>query len=243
MKTLTSLSLAVLLGMGTATLCLRVSGEEPAASKRADGWNKTVDTTRGIRFEMPAKPQFSQKDNSTKYGLSADGGETAFNVAIHKSDAPNFAAGAAQTLDKLRDGLVTDLKGKILDEEEIALGGHPGRDLMLKLPDGLTLRQRSYVCDQQLIQVMVVLGPKSTAGPADVARFFKSVQFGRGDATPTTPDADAAELAKQGTAALSAGKWEQAIDAFSKLIELDAKAVEPYFYRAIAWEKIVRHAR
>ena len=61
-----------------------------------------------------------------------------------------------RVLDGARDGAVGNVNGVLRSEQRIALGGHPGRDLVVDVPGQVVARQRIYLVGRRLYQLIVV---------------------------------------------------------------------------------------
>lgn len=92
--------------------------------------------------------------------------------AVMYSDYP---ANERVSLDQARDSGVQAVKGRLLRESPITLGGYAGRDLTIEIPEGQVARQRLFAVGQRLYQV-IVIGPESQAALA-VERFLTSFRL------------------------------------------------------------------
>lgn len=145
-------------------------------------WKKTTDAAMGISFEMPGDPKSAKQRagrEELSWSLDLDNGNTAYRVRAMEITNPAFKNNLAGFFDAARDAAIKSLKGKLLDEEEIALDGHPGRETLIKAPNDITIRERTFIVGTQAVQLAVVVGPQSKAGPADINRFLKSLAIGK----------------------------------------------------------------
>ena len=71
--------------------------------------------------------------------------------------------------DNARDGLVTSSKGRLLEEKELSVEGHPGRILKLELPSGDTIRQKVLVVGSHVYQMMFI--SKDKGMPPSVLKY------------------------------------------------------------------------
>lgn len=81
--------------------------------------------------------------------------------------------GVGELLDQARQALAGRVQGKALEEEEVALEGHPGRRWKFAAGDGSLLQARSFLVDQRLYTLMAGMEEES-ASQAEVGAFFAS---------------------------------------------------------------------
>lgn len=81
-------------------------------------------------------------------------------------------------LDGAAKGSITNLKGKTLKNEEITIGKHPGRELLVELPNKSQYRAQIYLVNNRLYQV-VALGPKSFVKSETTDDYFKSFKLAK----------------------------------------------------------------
>lgn len=81
-----------------------------------------------------------------------------------------------QELDAARDNLIGSLEGERLHEEDLELAGHPGREVLLSLPDGTVMRSRYFIVDQDVFQVMAVV-PRGQESSNETNEFFDSFRL------------------------------------------------------------------
>ena len=131
---------------------------------------------------LPAQPTLSSQqvnapDGSpmTQYMVTAAG--TMGMVMIAYFD---YASDVVFSLDKARDGMVTSIKGILLDEHSMSLGGAPGRQLKIsaKTEQGLEFIDRARFYDvKPRVYVLQCISPKSIDSAAIAERceqFFDS---------------------------------------------------------------------
>lgn len=150
----------------------------PAKKVGKQGW-KLYRSPGGFSYEMPGQPE-EQKDKSTgveiiKYLLSLDDGNTAY-IAAYNNEAGD-SDDIDKRLDAIRDATVKKPDHKLIRERKIKIDGHPGRDLTLEAPDGLTIRRRYVVAKGKLFQLVAVTSEKATTGPADINYFLDSLKI------------------------------------------------------------------
>ncbi len=87
---------------------------------------------------------------------------------------------AEAMLDGARDGAVSHSKGKLLSESNIALEGHPGREIIIQTASEdqppLITKTHLFVVKNRLYQVTVV-APRSRAGDKAVDDFLQSFKL------------------------------------------------------------------
>lgn len=74
-------------------------------------------------------------------------------------------------LDNIRDGGVRRVKGTVLEEKDISLGGHPGRYMLVRIGDGYTLRAKTFVVKNRLYQVIIITRDKDA--PEGIIKFHE----------------------------------------------------------------------
>lgn len=131
---------------------------------------------------LPAQPtlssqQISAPDGSplTQYMAMASGNMGLVMVAYF-----DYAADVVFSLDKGRDGMITAIKGTLLDEHSISLGGAPGRQIKIsaKTEQGMEFIDRARFYDvKPRVYVLQCISPKSLDSAAIAERceqFFDS---------------------------------------------------------------------
>lgn len=86
-------------------------------------------------------------------------------------------------LDGARDGGISEVKGKLLEEKDISLDGHAGRFFKAELPSGRVARVRVYLVGNRLYQLLTI-APENSSSPNDIrlnetntAKFFDSFKL------------------------------------------------------------------
>src|SRR5688572_1767452 len=120
---------------------------------------------------LPAQPTLSSQqvnapDGSpmTQYMVTAAGSMGMVMIAYF-----DYASDVVCSLDKARDGMINSIKGTLLDEHSISLGGAPGRQLKIsaKSDQGLEFIDRARFYDvKPRVYVLQCLTPKSLDGAA-----------------------------------------------------------------------------
>jgi len=94
-----------------------------------------------------------------------------------KNAADATPEGLERRLDGVRNGAVRNIRGTLIDEKKITLGRHPGREIVVDLPEQKgRLRDRLCIAGGRLYQVMVV-GREGWVGSPDADRFLDSFRL------------------------------------------------------------------
>lgn len=133
---------------------------------------------------LPSQPKVGTQESATADGTKF----TQYKAMVIEGDSVllvgyfDHVPGTAFSLDQGRDGMVEAVKGVLLSESAISLGGKPGRDLKVvaKSKEGIEflLRARFYDIDKR-VYVLQLIFPKSeddNAVAAKCAKFFDSFQ-------------------------------------------------------------------
>jgi len=140
---------------------------------------------KGGRFtvQMPGQPKEQKSTAKTAIGpidihmfvYEADP-NTAYMVGYN--DYPEGMmkkADPEKVLDGARDGAVKNVNGKLDWEKKITIDGHPGRDFAVTA-EGLSVRDRIYLVNDRLYQVMLV-GSKDFITGKDGEKFLNSFKL------------------------------------------------------------------
>ena len=152
------------------------------------GWQDFSPKDGGFRVKMPGIPEERTRKieagqdtvEMTLWGFERDG--VTFIVSRTELQPEAIAGGPKKTLDEARDKGVRNSRGKLVEEKEIELAGHPGREIVLDLPDsrvrgGGIYRSRIYLVGRIHYQV-VTLSPKARERPEEMKAFLESFQLG-----------------------------------------------------------------
>jgi hypothetical protein len=131
---------------------------------------------------LPAQPTLSSQQVSapdgtpmTQYMVTAAGSMGMVMIAYF-----DYAADVVFSLDKARDGMVTSIKGTLLDEHSMSLGGAPGRQVKIsaRTEQGMEFIDRARFYDvKPRVFVLQCITPKSLDSAAIAERceqFFDS---------------------------------------------------------------------
>ncbi|OLP17320.1 hypothetical protein BST81_16055 [Leptolyngbya sp. 'hensonii'] len=143
-----------------------------ASEAKKSVWKSFLSQTGGFTILMPGDPLASKQTQNTQMGaidtqmfvVERQQDSVAYMVA-YSDLPPNLVqqvskgeANVEQLFRGVRDGFVESIKGKILDERQITLAGYPGREIWLELPRDRKARNRIFLVNQRLYQVVVVVG-------------------------------------------------------------------------------------
>jgi hypothetical protein len=155
----------------------------PLTVRGQDEKNSTF-TSKDGRFSvaLPGKPKEDTKkmkigDREVDHFLFTFGQKDGARLVTYL-DYPADAVGKDRKkfLAERVDGNVSVLKGKVVSDDEIAVGKqkHPGREVVVEMPDRKrTYRARVVLAGQRLYQV-VALGPDDFMKSKSVDEYFKS---------------------------------------------------------------------
>jgi hypothetical protein len=163
-------------------LALALPAARPLAAANT-GWRVVRPEGGGITCEMPGEPTKASQMVSTPAGP--------INVVMYTYEVPTGAyvvsatpiprnapaASAQQRLDGARDGAVKNVNGKLLEEKQIKVDNYPGRELLVKGPQGVFIRERVFMVGDRLIQAVAV-SPSQTQ-TADMSHFFNSIKLSK----------------------------------------------------------------
>ncbi len=133
---------------------------------------------------LPSQPEPGTQESATAEGTKF----TQYKATLIEGDAVflvgyfDHVPGTVFSLDKARDGMVEALKGTLISESSVSLGGSPGRDLKVvaKSEEGteFLLRARFYDVDKRVyvLQFIIPKAEDDSAAAAKSVRFFDSFQ-------------------------------------------------------------------
>lgn len=167
-----------------AILLLLMSASLALSIQKPDEWIKYTSPEGRYSVLLPAQPKVGTQESAT-----ADGEKfTQYKAAVSDGNVVyligyfDHIPGTTFSLDKARDGMVGAIKGTLLSESAVSLGGSPGRDLRVsaKGSDGteFLVRARFYDVDKRVYVLQFII-PKvedDSASAEKTARFFDSFQ-------------------------------------------------------------------
>jgi len=145
---------------------------------------KTVRPEGGVfTCEMPGEPKRTSQKVPTPAGtidvvaymLEVTSGAYVVSATPIPRNAP--AVSTQQRLDGARDGAVKNVNGTLISEKQIKLDNNPGRELLVKGPQGVFMHQRMFLINNQLVQAVAVSQTKAES--ADITHFFNSLKLSR----------------------------------------------------------------
>jgi hypothetical protein len=152
-----------------------------------EGWKDFSPKGVHFRVKMPDLPKESARTvetpkgtvNLSLYVVEKNG---VGYVVVRSVLPPAAVAGSPKTvLDEARDDGVKNSGGTLKEEKEIELDGHPGREMILELPDsrirgGGIYRTRIYLVGRTHYQV-IAASSKAKDQPRQVAAFLESFKL------------------------------------------------------------------
>jgi len=177
------MSLARLSRFALTGLCLWLaSGGAASQGTTPPGWKEVAIPAGRFKVLLPGAPKTHRqtirtdigKVVSTRYTVT-DAANVTYDVLFN--DYPE--TGVARTnpqklLDGVRDGLVYQTKGRLVEDKRITLASFPGRDQIIMGGDGAHYRVRLVWAENRLYQIMAV-SPGQPHPDANV--FFDSFQI------------------------------------------------------------------
>ncbi|MDQ8192673.1 hypothetical protein [Roseibacillus persicicus] len=151
-------------------------------SRKSSGWFAVNSESGGFQIEMPSEPKSIENKFPLPDGLSVEG----WNYIYEDSSGLSFTAGyvdwpeswvssrpSSWFLDSGRDGMIKTLGGSLTRESNIEIDGHPGRDVMGRVPGLGSIWGRVYMVNNRFHQVSVVY---KTDEPSftEIETFFNS---------------------------------------------------------------------
>jgi hypothetical protein len=173
----------VFVGIVMAGAITAVVMNKKGAAQTASAWQEFSHAAGKFTVLMPAAPTEQQQVIQTAAGPitmymffhELKGGQSMYGVIY--SDYPALVANAdpQKVLDGGRDGAVADMKGRLVQEQNITIQGHPGRELHIEVPQGM-VKARIYLVGVRLYQALSV-GAKEMIRPEDTEKFFSSFRL------------------------------------------------------------------
>jgi hypothetical protein len=171
-----------------AILSILLVSAAVAMAQASGEWSKYASAEGRFSVSLPHEPKISTQDSTSATGenlpqtiaLSGDG-NGGFMVGYF-----DYASGMTFSLDKARDGIAESLHATVLGEEQISLGGSPGKQLKLlaKAGSGEEFLDRARIYDvNRRIYILQCIFPKAEDGPIvtdKCERFFDSFKVQSG---------------------------------------------------------------
>ena len=149
-------------------------------------WEQFSSSEGGFTVLMPIKPtQKRQTTNSESLAVEAnlftaslEEGKITYSVSY-----TNFPSEVAQLppdviLDSISSRFTSDKNIKLLNQQDISLGQHPGKEFKFEAPGEKIVQYRAYLVEQRLYQVIAEL-PKvrESTLSSDTEKFLSSFQL------------------------------------------------------------------
>ena len=147
-------------------------------------WKEFSSSEGSFSILMPGEPTEQTKTVNTKAGaidlhlfIFQQKNVAYFVSYVEYQEELVQANNAEKLLDGARDGAVSNVQGKLLNEVSISLEKYPGREIRIQVPDGKhTIQTRMYLVKNRLYQVMIVT-PKEDSFSKDVTKFLDSFKL------------------------------------------------------------------
>ena len=159
-----------------------------SAAQASGEWIKYTSAEGRFSVSMPHEPKVSTQDTTAASGeklaqfLAVSGdGNGGFMAAYF-----DYRSDMTFSLDKARDGMVATLHATVLAEDQISLGGSPGKQVkfLAKAETGEEFLDRARLYDvDRRIYVLQCIFPKAEDSPAIIAKcekFFDSFKVQTG---------------------------------------------------------------
>jgi hypothetical protein len=155
------------LRLAVATLALLLVACTPGLD-----WRELKSAEGHFSAVMPGKMLFEARPLSgapgvTMYLWSARAGNSLFGVGY-----ADYPAADAGILERTRDALIANLRGRVIEDTPLRRNGFVGRTLVAEAGD-TALRAQWLIAGGRLYQ-LAVLGPKTAIAAADLDLFFSS---------------------------------------------------------------------
>ena len=177
-------SLLILLGLIVLTGCPEVD----------DGWVAFTSEEHGFEARFPANPLSSSQTIMADMGQltlhrfehkirssSADTSDKMYMVVhttypegtVHSDNA----AAQPQFFRNSIDGAVSNVKGKLISEQEITIDGYPGREVVIDYRNNFALiHARYYLVENQLFMLQAIV-PGPLANDPSIRQFFNAFRL------------------------------------------------------------------
>ncbi len=165
-------------------LLFLISADPGFAFQNSSEWIRYKSIEGRYSILLPVQPTVSTQEWSTaagakviQYKATASDGKATFLIGYF-----DHVPGTTFSFDKARDGIVGKIKGTLLSESAISLGGHRGRELKVSVKgsDGTELLNRARLYDVHkrvyVLQVITVKAEDDSASAEKADRYFDSFQ-------------------------------------------------------------------
>jgi hypothetical protein len=148
-------------------------------------WQSYSSTAGGFSVSMPGVPTYSKETlhpagmtvDLHKFKLVFDGESLGYSVMYADFPAQIArAVGPEKLLDFAQSGATMDPGVRLIARRGISLGVNPGREISVETSNGLVCKDRFYVVNQRLYQVIAAV-PKADKLSSDMTRFLDSFRL------------------------------------------------------------------
>lgn len=184
------------LAHASVSSALLAAASSPNSFRSEDGELTGVLPCRPESVELP-RPQ---PDGSSLISHRFKCNGTDFSVGAEYIDFPRSDVDSKTLLDGTRDGGIRGVKGQLVSEREIQVGGHPGRDLSAKAPGGKRFTWRLLVArDARRTRLIVLMYVGDEAGAAHprIRSFLESVSIHSAPPVSASSSPKAVELQQE----------------------------------------------
>jgi hypothetical protein len=137
-------------------------------------WRELRSDAGGFVALLPGKPHFEEREIAGAPGV-------VMHLWFSEAAGAVFGVGYADyplsqvPLDRTRDALVANIKGRIIEDKEVSLGAAKGREFRAEGPAAV-LAARVLASGSRLYQILLV-SHKGAIAPADVDLFLASLRL------------------------------------------------------------------
>jgi len=162
MKTPTVLAFLFVLAVSLSVRA-QANPPQPADDFVPAHWKEFISTDGSFKVLMPGAPKDVSQPIDNKpgsavahlYALTTGTAEYAVGYTPFGRDLETLQS-SKTTLDGIRDRILAKENGKLLSEEDISAGGHPGRAMVIEVSDGI-FRDRLFLIGNRLYSVTVFM--------------------------------------------------------------------------------------
>ena len=165
----------------STALLMIIGGAIAFAAEDSAQWINYTSPTGRYSVLMPSQPKLI-----TQEGKTSSGGKVPQYVAVAEDSSAtymmayfDYTAANSFSFDKARDGMLSNVKGTLLSEKSISLGGYPGREAKISGNNNgveFLARVRFYDVNKRvyIIQFIVSKTNDTSEAAATATKFFDS---------------------------------------------------------------------
>jgi hypothetical protein len=186
MKHLAQYAFALILLVGSSSFAYAQGFSVESNSPTAPAGSETFTSVEGrFKASLPQQPSSFRPESAETPEGRAEGElytwMTSYGqFAIAFIDRPTQIEKFGKTgLDNFRDSLLAKVfenRGKLVNETDVSLDGHPGRELKIEFPDSLLLF-RIYLVNKRMYQLSAVVINEKRAQETEAAKVFASFKL------------------------------------------------------------------